>query len=164
MTGPQNLFKVFLSMATIVAVVTALPMLMIVCPSTVANAAQVDPVETEIASMVQKQSDAWNRGDIPEFMVPYWHDDRLTFSSGGATTRTWQATLDRYRKKYPDKATMGHLIFSELETQRLGPDAALTLGRWQLKRESPVGGNFSLVWKKIDGVWLIIHDHSSSVP
>jgi beta-aspartyl-peptidase (threonine type) len=94
-------------------------------------------------------------------MEAYWHHESLTFSSGGKTTRGWQATLDRYKSKYPDRATMGTLSFEALETVRLDENAAMTLGNWKLDRENPVRGNFSLVWKKIDRQWKIVHDHSS---
>jgi len=108
------------------------------------------------------QSTAWNRGDIPTFMDAYWKSPELTFSSGGSVTRGWQATLDRYLTRYPDRATMGKLTFSELETRLVGDTAALTLGRWKLEREQPIEGNFSLVWQKFDGRWKIIHDHTSA--
>ncbi len=120
------------------------------------------PLATELKNILQKQADSWNRGDIPAFMGAYWRSEKLTFSSGGKTTRGWEATRDRYLKTYPDKKTMGTLKFAELEVQSIDENAALMLGRWHLTREQPVGGNFSLVWQKIDGKWVIIHDHSSS--
>ncbi len=122
-----------------------------------------DSTGDELIQVVQKQSAAWNRGDLNEFMSPYWNDERLTFSSGGKTQRGWKATFENYKKNYPDQATMGKLTFSDLETQELGSEAMLMLGKWQLEREAPVGGNFSLVWKRIDGKWVIIHDHSSAI-
>jgi len=125
--------------------------------------AAVDSVSRELTQIVEKQSASWNRGDIAEFMVPYWNDDRLTFSSSGKTKRGWQATYENYKNNYPDLETMGKLTFSELETHELGPDAILMLGTWHLERTSPIGGNFSLVWKRIVGKWLIVHDHSSAV-
>lgn len=111
---------------------------------------------------VNRQAEAWNRGDLDAFMEAYWKSPNLTFSSGGETTRGWEETLARYRKRYPDRETMGKLTFSELETQMLGSNAALTLGRWSLDRKEPAQGNFSLVWRKLDGAWRIVHDHSSS--
>jgi beta-aspartyl-peptidase (threonine type) len=57
---------------------------------------------------------------------------------------------------------MGKLVFSNLESQEIGVDAVLMLGNWKLERDKPVEGNFSLIWKRFDGKWLIIHDHSSS--
>jgi beta-aspartyl-peptidase (threonine type) len=116
----------------------------------------------ELHATLQRQAEAWNRGDIEAFMVAYWKSAALTFSSGGETTRGWNETLTRYRTRYPDRETMGMLHFSDLETEMLGPDAALTLGRWSLERREKAEGNFTLVWRKIDGAWKIIHDHSSA--
>ena len=118
-------------------------------------------IDKQLHGVLSDQQTAWNRGDIGQFMEAYWHHESLTFSSGGKTTRGWQATLDRYKSKYPDRATMGTLSFEALETVRLDENAAMTLGNWKLDRENPVRGNFSLVWKKIDGQWKIVHDHSS---
>ena len=132
-------------------------------PSTENSLQSSDAVGEMLKQVVMKQSDAWNQGDIAKFMSPYWKDERLTFSSSGKTTRGWQATFDNYKRNYPDKETMGKLTFSELETQELAPDAMLMLGNWHLERKEPVGGNFSLVWKKVDGKWVIVHDHSSSL-
>lgn len=108
------------------------------------------------------QSAAWNRGDIPAFMEAYWKSPELTFSSGGNVTKGWEATRDRYLARYPDRATMGKLTFSDLETRLVGDKAALTLGSWKLERGQPIDGNFSLVWQKFDGGWKIIHDHTSA--
>lgn len=116
----------------------------------------------DITSVLHKQAACWNRGDIDGFMEHYVKSDALTFSSGGKTTRGWRATLDRYKKRYPDKATMGRLTFSGLEISQLSCDAALVLGRWNLEREmGDVGGNFSLIFKRIERRWVILHDHTS---
>src|SRR4051812_48671874 len=115
-----------------------------------------------IEAVLRAQQAAWNAGDVPAFMDHYWKSDDLTFSSGGKTTRGWQATLDGYRKRYPSREKMGQLTLSSFEITPLGDTAALVLGRWNLDRPSePVGGNFTLVLRKIDGRWLIVHDHTS---
>lgn len=113
---------------------------------------------------LQEQAKAWNRGDLDAFMAAYWNSPELTFSSGGETTRGWDETLARYRRRYPDRETMGKLTFSKLETQMLGTDAAFTLGRWHLERKVDAQGNFTLVWRKTENGWRIVHDHSSSTP
>jgi len=118
-------------------------------------------VRVAVRSVLRAQEEAWNRGDIPAFMEHYWKSDDLTFSSGGKTTRGWQATLDNYRKRYPTPRAMGRVSFSELEITPLGEEAAFVLGKWQLDREEPVGGNFTLVFRKIDDRWVIVHDHTS---
>jgi uncharacterized protein (TIGR02246 family) len=117
---------------------------------------------TDIRAVLTAQAQAWNGGDIDAFMQHYWKSDELTFSSGGQTTRGWQRTKENYQRRYPTREKMGQLTFFDLEITPLGDAAALVLGRWKLTRdESPVGGNFSLVLRKIDGQWLIIHDHTS---
>jgi uncharacterized protein (TIGR02246 family) len=115
-----------------------------------------------IEAVFRAQQDAWNRGDVRAFMDHYWKSDDLTFSSGGKTTRGWQATLAGYLERYPTREKMGQLTLSGLEITPLGDAAALVLGQWKLDRQSePVGGNFTLVLRKIDGRWVIVHDHTS---
>lgn len=122
-------------------------------------------IRRDIESVLTTQSKAWNNGDIDGFMEHYWKSEDLTFSSGGKTTRGWQKTKENYKKRYPNKETMGQLSFSELEVTALGDKAALVLGRWQLtrKKDKP-GGNFSLTFRLMDGHWLIVHDHTSLLP
>ncbi len=120
----------------------------------------------ELESILAAQAQAWNRGDLDAFMTPYWKSDELTFCGGGNTTHGWQATLDRYRARYDSREKMGTLTFDVDTVRPLGDSAALLLGRWRLKREriGDAGGNFTLVFERIDGAWRIIHDHSSSLP
>lgn len=117
----------------------------------------------EITAMLTAQAAAWNRGDLDAFMAAYAQTDDLRFASGGNVTYGWAPTLARYKKSYPDKATMGTLAFTDLVVTELAPDAALVFGRWQLTREkdSP-HGLFTLTWKKTAVGWRIIHDHTSS--
>jgi ketosteroid isomerase-like protein len=117
-----------------------------------------------IKELLTRQAEAWNRGDIDEFMQGYRRSDELTFSGSSGLSRGWQTVLERYHRSYPDRATMGHLEFSKLEITVLGDDAALILGNWHLDRESgPVGGVFTLVARRFPEGWRIIHDHTSTV-
>lgn len=117
-----------------------------------------------ISSVLAGQQSAWNKGDVDAFLVGYWHSPELTFSGSSGVARGWDGVLARYKKNYPDKAAMGQLDFSELEFRFLGPDCALVLGRWHLKRETDdLGGVFSLVWQRFPDGWKIIHDHTSTV-
>jgi uncharacterized protein (TIGR02246 family) len=117
-----------------------------------------------IQSVLSAQQAAWNRGDVDAFLVGYWHSPELTFSGSSGVSRGWDGVLARYKKNYPDRSAMGELNFSDLEFRFLGPDAALVLGKWHLKREKgDIGGVFTLVWKKFPEGWKIIHDHTSAV-
>ena len=142
-----------------------LPQVTMTMVSVAFGAAGVDNTDTknEIENILNAQAKCWNDKDLEGFMQTYWKSEHLTFSGGGKTTRGWQATLDRYKEKYPPEK-MGELTFDHLETSMLGQEAALVIGEWHLKMpDSNADGNFSLVIKKIDGNWKIIHDHSSSI-
>ncbi len=117
--------------------------------------------EAQIRDVMARQVEAWNNGDIDAFMQGYWNSDSLRFISSRGTTYGWQMTLDSYKRSYPDKATMGILTFEILEIDVLSESSAFVLGRWHLQREAPVGGYYTLLWKKIDGEWLIVLDHTS---
>jgi uncharacterized protein (TIGR02246 family) len=117
-----------------------------------------------ITAVLRAQQTAWNGGDVNAFLLGYWRSAELTFSGSSGVARGWDGVLARYKRNYPDKAAMGQLDFSELEFRFLGPDAALVLGRWHLKRDKDdVGGVFTLVWQRFPDGWKIIHDHTSAV-
>lgn len=116
-----------------------------------------------VRRLLQEQAAAWNRGDMEAFVNGYWKSDLLTFAGTGGVTRGWDGLLARYRRTYPNRAAMGSLSFSDLEITLLAPDAALVLGRWRLDRERDTpGGIFSLVVRRIEGSWRVVHDHTSS--
>jgi len=116
----------------------------------------------EIPRVLEGQAAAWNKGDLEGFMGGYWRSPDLTFSSGGKLTRGWQPMLDRFREHYADKSAMGKLTFSDLEVTDLGADSAMVLGRWRVEAKEQSSGAFSLVMRRIDGQWVVIHDHTSS--
>ncbi|MFQ5347350.1 MAG: YybH family protein [Rhodothalassiaceae bacterium] len=128
-----------------------------------AQAADADTVAAVRAELARSVA-AWNRGDIRGFMDSYWHSDRLRFASGNTVTRGWQATLERYLARYgDDRASMGELRFSGLEIDPLGEDAAVVFGHYHLERAGGVSeGLFTLVWRRIDGAWRIVADHTST--
>jgi uncharacterized protein (TIGR02246 family) len=116
-----------------------------------------------ITAALNAQQAAWNRGDVDAFLEGYWRSPELTFSGSSGVERGWDGVQARYKKNYPDRVAMGQLDFSELEFRFLGPDAALVLGHWHLKREKDEpGGVFTLVWQRFPEGWKIIHDHTSA--
>jgi uncharacterized protein (TIGR02246 family) len=128
------------------------------------RAAEAAPAAA-ITVLLEQQAAAWNRGDIDGFMSAYAKTDDLRFASGGKVTYGWQATRDGYKKRYPDKAAMGTLTFSDLTITALAPDAALAFGRWKLTLENQSAtpnGLFTLTLKKTAEGWRIIQDHTSS--
>jgi len=50
-------------------------------------------VEVAIKNILHQQTLAWNRGDIENFMNPYWRNDSLMFIGKSGITYGWQNTL-----------------------------------------------------------------------
>jgi ketosteroid isomerase-like protein len=120
---------------------------------------------TAITQFLKKQQADWNNGDVDAFMSAYWKSPDLTFVGAGGLQRGYDAVYARYKKSYPDGATMGHLDFSELEFHFTGNDGVLVIGHWHLTRDKEkgdIGGLFSLVWQRFPEGWRIIHDHTSA--
>lgn len=122
-----------------------------------------DGASAEIRAVLRAQQDAWNRGDIDNFMSGYDRAEATVFVSGDEVTRGWETVRDRYLKKYGDRTSMGTLTFSDLEIEQLGPDSAVALGRWELKRanDNP-HGRFTLIFRRRPDGWRIVHDHTSA--
>jgi len=57
-------------------------------------------ITAAVRDVLVRQQDAWNRHDLEAFMSGYWNSPDLTFFSGANVTTSWQATLERYRKRY----------------------------------------------------------------
>jgi len=125
------------------------------------SAVDAERMRSEIKLLLERQVDAWNAGDVEGFMGGYRRDEGLTFLAGGGVTCGWGATLERYRKRYPDRQAMGRLAFSELHINPIAHDAALVWGRWRLERENETGGLFTLLVRRRSGSWGIVHDHTS---
>jgi hypothetical protein len=71
-------------------------------------------------------------------------------------------TLDNYKQKYPDTATMGKLDFNIIEIKRLSVLYFSVVGQWHLNRSiGDIQGYFTLLFKKIKNKWVIVMDHSS---
>ena len=118
--------------------------------------------ELAIRKVLAVQSDAWNQGDIDSFMKGYWKNDSLMFIGKSGVTYGWKNTLANYKKGYPDTTTMGKLTFTIIKVKSLSPVYNQVIGKWFLKRSiGDVGGHFTLLFQKINGVWVIIADHTS---
>ena len=118
--------------------------------------------ETAIRKILDTQTQAWNKGDIDAFMNGYWENDSLVFIGKSGVTYGWTNTLNNYKKGYPDTASMGKLTFTLIQLKKLSKEYYHVVGKWFLKRSiGDVGGHYTLVFRKINGRWLIIADHSS---
>lgn len=117
--------------------------------------------EKSIRQLLDTQVAAWNEANIDEFMKGYWKSDSIYFI-GSKITAGWDSTLVRYKKSYPDAAAMGKLRFEILMMDFVSADACLVTGKYFLTREKDnPSGIFTLLFRKKNGAWLIVYDHTS---
>lgn len=122
-----------------------------------------------VIERIKSQELSWNKGDLNEFMKYYWKNDSLKFIGSKGITYGWQKTLDNYIKGYPTKEAMGILTFTILESTQLSETSIYVIGKWELRKDTsassainkPLGGHFTLLWKKINNQWVIVADHTS---
>jgi len=118
--------------------------------------------ETEVRNVLAKQTAAWNRGDVDAFMVGYWENDSLMFIGKSGVTYGYKNTLANYKKNYPDTTVMGKLTFTLIKVKQLSPEYFHVTGKYYLTRTiGDASGHFTLLFRKINGKWVIISDHSS---
>jgi len=117
----------------------------------------------EILSILNRQENDWNRGDVEAFMVGYWPSDSLTFVGSKGVTYGYNQIYENYLKRYPDRASMGKLKFTIKEVVFPGKDVAYVIGKFHLTRpvKGDAEGHYTILWRKINGKWLIVSDHSS---
>lgn len=114
-----------------------------------------------VVNNINAQELAWNKGDVQGFMSFYWNNDSLMFIGKKGVTYGWKNTYENYLKSYPTQVEMGKLFFEIVKMEQFNKTTIYVVGKWQLEKEKPVGGYFTLVWKKINGKWLIVSDHTS---
>lgn len=120
-----------------------------------------DEAKKAIQRVLDDQVKAWNESNIEEFMKGYWKSDSILFI-GKKITSGWDSTLLRYKKSYPDKAAMGKLRFEILRMDFTSAQTCLVTGKFFLAREKDnLKGIFTLLFKKKNGQWLIVYDHTS---
>jgi ketosteroid isomerase-like protein len=121
------------------------------------------PAEKEILRILDTQTKSWNVGDISGFMKGYWESDSLMFIGKNGITYGYAQTLTNYLKNYPSVADMGKLYFDIKKTSMLSAEACFVIGKWHLKREvkGDLSGHFTLLFRKLNGQWVIVADHSS---
>ena len=117
----------------------------------------------DIMNVMTFQEKALNKGDINLFMEGYLKSKELVFSGSSGPVYGWKATKKRYFKSYPTLESMGQLTFSVKKIKSLTKKTAYLIGEFYLKRAMGDSfGHFTLIWKNIEGKWLIVSDHTSS--
>ncbi len=123
--------------------------------------------EEQVAALLHAQSDAWNRGDLEAFTSFYAEDAAFLTPSG--LTRSRHEVLERYRKRYPDKAAMGTLTLTVIEARTFPAgktaEAVSVAARWKLEypgqaERKAAEGLTLLVLRRTGESWEIVQDAS----
>ncbi len=116
----------------------------------------------KILNVLEQQRIAWNNNDINEFMNGYLKSDKLVFSGSNGPIFGWNFVKVRYLKRYSTKELMGYLSFEINDLFSLSRKVAILLGKFNLQRKNEkLSGYFTLIFKKINGNWYIVSDHTS---
>lgn len=119
----------------------------------------MDTEKAAIKAVMQMQEDAWNAFNLEAFMEGYWKSDSLRFIGSRGITYGWDATLANYKKGYPNQEAMGALSFDIMHLDRISVDAYFMVGKYTLvRKEDKPSGYFNLLWRKINGKWVIVSD------
>lgn len=128
----------------------------------------------QVSALLKGQAEAWTRGDLEAFCSVYAEDALFLATSG--ETRGRQAVLERYKKRYPDKAAMGALTLELVELRPLSgvevtPQGDAVPGsvhgvsvaaRWTLRypKKQKASGLTLLVLRHERAGWRIVQDAS----
>ncbi len=142
-------------------------LLVLACVSLTLTARAQSADETAIRAAITAQSEAWNRGNIPDFMQAYEDSPDTTFI-GKTLRKGFQPIRQRYELAYTNPAQMGKLTFNDIEIRLLKgscgkAEFAVVTGKFHLDRTTKGeatmdDGIFSLVWRKGAKGWKIVLD------
>lgn len=123
-------------------------------------------LEAQVSDMLAASAEAWNRGDLEAFMSDYARAPSTTYIGGTGLKVGFDAIRARYAPTFALAAERDSLRFESLRVRSLESRYALATARYVLQRggETTASGPFTLVLSRIEGRWMIIHDHSSSDP
>jgi len=115
-----------------------------------------------IKKILTDQTIQWNKGNLEKFMIGYWENDSLQFIGKSGPIYGYNNALNNYKKGYPDTTAMGKLSFDVISVKKLSSDYYFVTGKWFLKRTAgDLKGVYTLLFRKINGKWKIVSDHSS---
>ncbi len=114
-----------------------------------------------IKKVLKSQEEAWSNNNLEGFMQGYLKSDSIPYFGSSGVTYGWQNMLDRYKKGYPTTAETGTLKFTIANISPINDDAYWVMGEYYLSREvGNANGTFMIVFKRINGKWKIVGDHS----
>lgn len=128
---------------------------------------QVGPgLQARVRAMLDSSAAGWNGGDLETFMSVYLPTARTTYVGGGGVRMGYESIRQRYAPLFTEGADRDSLRFEDLRVRAVTNDVSVGVATWVLHDTTGVTGSgpFTLVLRRTDGGWRIVHDHSSSWP
>jgi uncharacterized protein (TIGR02246 family) len=122
-----------------------------------------EAARAEIAAMMDRSARDWNRGDLDAFMADYLPGPGTTYIGRNGVLHGVEAIRAVYAPRFGPGGVRDSLSFERLEVDVVAPDVANAIAYYVLARGDSVTarGPTSLVMRRLDGRWRIVHDHSS---
>jgi ketosteroid isomerase-like protein len=116
-----------------------------------------------ISEVLSEQLKSWNNGSIDGFMAGYHKSDSTLFMTSNGPQYGWETLRLMYHKSFPNREKMGLLTFDLERFHNLGDNSYQVIGKWLVDQKTDKkSGYFTLLFKKIEGNWLIVVDHTFS--
>lgn len=118
--------------------------------------------------MMANSARSWNRGDLDAFLEDYAPGDAPTFVTPRTLLRGRTAIRGVYAARFAPGAVRDSLSFELQDVDVIDTDVTHVIATYILARRLTDGrdsvtskGPTSLLMRRIDGRWRIVHDHSS---
>lgn len=132
-----------------------------------ASSAERTTRQAEVTALLARAAADWNRGDLDAFVDDYLPGRETTFIGFRDVLRGPEAIRQSYAPRFAPGGMRDSLSFEIVDVDPLAPDvlnviATYTLARSVGGRDSVTSrGPTSLVMRRVNGRWRIVHDHSS---
>jgi len=118
---------------------------------------------SDISAEMTASARAWTSGDLNGFMDSYENSNTITYVTPKGVVHGRDAIRDRYAPRFVPGAMHDALSFENVEIDLMAPDVANVIAFYRLTRgdSTTAYGPTTVVMRRRDGHWRIIHDHSS---
>lgn len=128
-----------------------------------ASTAELARVRAEIVATLEHGARAWNAGALDDFISDYLPDTATTYVTSRGVLHGTDAIRRAYAPRFAPGAVRDSLHFEGLQVDVLAPDLVNAIAFYVLVRGDSITsrGPTSLVMRRTNGRWRIVHDHSS---
>lgn len=123
-------------------------------------------LRTTMRAALDSSARAWNRGELEGFLSVYRRDSTTTYVGAGGLVTGYEGIRGRYAPLFEPGAERDSLRFEDFTVREIADGVAVGTARWILHRDGRTvdAGPFTLVLRRFEEGWRIVHDHSSSDP